>query len=196
MTNKEQLLDLRRKTGCGMQDCLAALNEADGDMDKAIEVLRKKGLKTAAKRADRSASEGVITSYIHAGGKVGVLLELNCETDFVARNEQFQSLAHDISMHIAASVPECLAPEDVPHETIVKEKEILREQLIKEGKPEEMLDGIIEGKITKYYAEHCLLKQQYIKDDTKTIEALLTEAIGSLGENITVGRFARFALGA
>lgn len=189
------ITQLRAKTGVGIVDCKEALTEARGDLVKAEEILRKKGLKTVEKKAGRSAKEGVITSYIHAGGKVGVLVELNCETDFVARNEEFQTLAKDIAMHIAASAPDYLRPEDVPAAVIEKEKEILRAQLKAEGKPEAMLEKIIEGKLAKFYEEHCLLKQVFVKDETKTIEALLQEEIAKIGENIAVRRFTRYGLG-
>lgn len=189
------ITQLRAKTGAGIVDCKEALTESNGNLTKAEEILRKKGLKTVAKKAGRSAKEGVIMSYIHAGGKVGVMVELNCETDFVARNEEFQALAKDIAMHIAASAPEYLRPEDVPPLVLEKEKEILRAQLKAEGKPEAMMDKIIEGKLAKFYEEHCLLKQVFIKDETKKIEDLLKEAIAKIGENIEARRFTRYILG-
>lgn len=189
------ITELRTKTGAGIVDCKEALTEANGDLAKAEEVLRKKGLKTVAKKAGRSAKEGVIMSYIHAGGKVGVLLELNCETDFVARNEEFQGLSKDLAMHIAASAPEYIKPEDVPVAVVEKEKEILREQLKAEKKPAAMMDKIIEGKLAKFYEEHCLLKQVFIKDETKKIEGLIQEKISKTGENIEVKRFTRYMLG-
>ncbi|MDO8581835.1 MAG: translation elongation factor Ts [bacterium] len=195
MVDTSLITQLRTKTGAGIVDCKEALTEANGDLVKAEEILRKKGLKTVAKKAGRSAKEGVITSYIHAGGKVGVLLELNCETDFVARNEEFQGLAKDLSMHIAASAPEYLKPEDVPAAVLEKEKEILRAQLKAEKKPEAMMDKIIEGKLAKFYEEHCLLKQVFIKDETKKIEGLIQEKISKTGENIEVKRFTRYMLG-
>lgn len=195
MVDTSLITQLRTKTGAGIVDCKEALTEANGDLVKAEELLRKKGLKTVAKKAGRSAKEGVVTSYIHAGGKVGVLVELNCETDFVARNEEFQALAKDIAMHIAASAPEYLKPEDVPAEVLEKEKEILREQLRAEKKPEVMLDKIIEGKLAKFYEERCLLKQVFIKDETKKVEDLVKEAIAKIGENIELRRFTRYALG-
>lgn len=189
------ITQLRTKTGAGIVDCKEALTESNGDLVKAEEILRKKGLKTVAKKAGRSAKEGIITSYIHAGGKVGVLVELNCETDFVARNTEFQALAKDIVMHIAASAPEYLRPEDVPVAVLEKEKEILREQLRAEKKPEAMMDKIIDGKLLKFYEERCLLKQVFIKDETKKVEDLVKEAIAKIGENIEVRRFTRYMLG-
>lgn len=189
------ITELRTKTGAGIVDCKEALTETNGDLVKAEEVLRKKGLKTVAKKAGRSAKEGIVTSYIHAGGKVGVLVELNCETDFVARNEEFQALAKDIAMHVAASAPEYLKPEDVPAAVLEKEKEILREQLRAEKKPEAMMDKIIEGKLAKFYEERCLLKQMFIKDETKKIEDLVKDAIAKIGENIELRRFTRYSLG-
>ncbi len=193
--NAELITQLRTKTGAGIVDCKEALTEANGDLIKAEEILRKKGLKTVAKKAGRSAKEGIVASYIHAGGKVGVLVELNCETDFVARNEEFQALAKDIAMHVAASAPEYLRPEDVPAAVLEKEKEILRAQLKAEKKPEAMMDKIIEGKLAKFYEEHCLLKQVFIKDETKKIEDLIKEKIAKVGENMELRRFTRYALG-
>ena len=192
--DKKLLIELRQKTGCGVGDCIGALEEAGGDIEKAIDVLRKTGLKKAEKRAGNVTKEGVITSYSHAGGKVGVLVELNCETDFVARNESFQTLAADIAMHIAASAPEYLSPEDVPTEILGREKDVLREQLKAEGKPEAMFEKILEGKLKKFYEEQCLLQQPFFKDDQMTIQELITQAIGKLGENVKVRRFARFSL--
>lgn len=189
------ITQLRTKTGAGIVDCKEALTESNGDLVKAEEILRKKGLKTVAKKAGRSAKEGVITSYIHAGGKVGVMVELNCETDFVARNDDFQTLAKDIAMHIAASAPEYLKPEDVPSAVLEKEKEILREQLKAEGKPEAMMEKIIEGKLAKFYEERCLLNQVFIKDETKKISDLVQAAIAKIGENIELRRFTRYVLG-
>ncbi len=195
MIDTSLITQLRTKTGAGIVDCKEALTESNSDLVKAEELLRKKGLKTVAKKAGRSAKEGVITSYIHAGGKVGVLVELNCETDFVARNEEFQSLAKDIAMHVAASAPEYIRPEDVPAAVLEKEKEIFREQLKIEKKPEAMMDKIIEGKLAKFYEEHCLLKQVFIKDDAKRVEDLVKDAIAKIGENIEVKRFTRYMLG-
>lgn len=186
--------ELREKTGAGMMDCKQALSENNGDMEKAIEYLRKKGLAAAAKRAGRQAKNGVIESYIHMNGSIGVLVQLNCETDFVARNESFRALAKDIAMHVAAASPLYLTPEEVPTDVLDKEKEILRTQVINEGKPEAMADKIVEGKIKKYYSEVCLMDQPYVKDTDKTIGELIKQSIGIIGENITLSRFSRFSM--
>lgn len=186
---------LRAQTGAGMMDCKAALEEAGGVFETAIDILRKKGVMKAAKRAGKVAAEGKVVSYIHGGGKIGVLVEVNCETDFVARNEGFTQLANDIAMHIAAAAPKYVAPENVPADEVAKEREIYAAQLKQEGKPEAMIEKIVEGKLQKYYAEVCLLAQPFIKDETKTIEQLLAEKTGEIGEKITVRRFARYALG-
>jgi elongation factor Ts len=182
---------LRKQTGAGMADCKEALTEANGDPDKAIEMLRKKGAKIADKRAGKEASEGIIYAYIHANGRVGTLIELNCESDFVAKNEGFKALAHDLAMQIAAQSPLYVAPADVPEDVLNKEKDIFKEQLIAEGKPEKMMDKIIEGKVNKWYEEVCLLKQPFIKNEDLTIEDLINEKIASLGEKIKVGGFCR-----
>lgn len=187
--------DLREKTGAGMMDCKKALTETSGDFDKAIEYLRKKGIASASKKAGRTAKEGLVTSYIHGEGKVGVLLEVNCETDFVARTDLFKSMVKDISMHIAAASPSWVNPEDVPAETIAKEKEIFIAQMENQKKPAAVLEKIAEGKINKYYEENCLMKQSFVKDPNKKIEDLVKEAIATLGENMVVRRFARFVLG-
>jgi len=187
--------ELRERTGVGMMDCKNALVETGGDMEKAIEVLRTKGLAQAAKKASRVASEGLVSSYIHMGGRIGVLLEVNCETDFVAKTEEFQSLCHDIAMQIAASKPEYVKREDVPQDTIESEKRILRQQALNEGKPEKIVDKMVEGRIEKYYKENCLLEQPFIKDTDKTVQDLLNDKIMKLGENITVRRFARYEVG-
>jgi elongation factor Ts len=176
-------------------DCKKVLAEADGNMDKAIELLRKKGLAKAAKRAGRSTSEGMIYSYIHTGAKLGVLLEVNCESDFVAKTEDFENFAKDIAMHIAAANPAGLVPEDVDQSIIEKEREIYRAQMLEEGKPENIIDKIVDGKVEKFYKEVCLLSQQYIKDPQKTVEDVLKETIGKIGENIQIKRFARFQIG-
>lgn len=186
---------LREKTGAGMLNCKKALDEANGDMEKAIEILRKKGIAKAAKRAGKIAAEGTVASYIHAGGKIGVLVEINSETDFVAKNDQFKDLVEDIAMHIAAAGPLYLTREEVAAEEVEKEKDVYREQLKAEGKPEEMIEKIIEGKMGKFYGEICLLEQKFIKDEDKTIEQLLTEKTGEIGEKISIRRFARFVLG-
>lgn len=193
--NTQDITTLRARTGAGMLDCKKALEEVDGDMGKAIDVLRKKGVAKAAKRADKIAAEGVVTSYIHAGGKVGVLLEVNCETDFVAKTDGFQALVKDIAMHIAAMSPSYVSREEVLSEEVEKEKVIYKDQLKQEGKLEDIIEKILEGKIDKYYAEVCLLEQKFIKDEEKTIEQLLAEKTGEIGEKITVRRFARYGLG-
>lgn len=185
------ILKLRKQTGVGMENCKEALIEANGDFDKAVEILRKKGSKIADKRAGKEASEGVICSYIHANNKVGVLLELNCETDFVARNEDFKKLAYDLAMQVAAQSPLYVNINDIPEEMQNKEKEIIKEQLLAEGKNVKMLDKIIEGKLDKWHEEVCLLKQPFIKDEDITIEELIDEKIASLGEKIKVGGFCR-----
>lgn len=187
--------ELRETTGAGMMDCKKALIETNGNMEKAIEFLREKGLAQAAKKAGRIAAEGLVSSYIHMGGKIGVLVEVNCETDFVAKTEKFQELVKNIAMQIAASKPEFVKKEDVPQDLIEKEKEILRAQALNEGKPEKIVDKMVEGRIEKYYKEVCLLEQPYIKDDEKTVGKLLTEAIAEIGENINVRRFVRYELG-
>ncbi len=186
---------LRDKTGAGMMDCKKALQEAEGDFDKAAEILRKKGIAKAAKRADREANEGVVTAYIHPGSKLGVLVEVNCETDFVANTDDFQSFAKNIAMHIAASNPLAIRREDLDQEVLNKEKEIYREQALAQGKPEHIVDKIVEGRLEKYYSEVCLLEQPYVKDPDKTIKDLVTETIAKVGENITIKRFARFRIG-
>lgn len=186
---------LRERTGCGMMDCKAALNETNGDMDKAVDYLREKGMAKAAKKAGRIAAEGIVDSYIHMGGKVGVLLEINCETDFVARGEQFKTLSHDICLHIAASNPLYLSSQDVPQEVLEKEKEILRAQAIEEGKPEKIVDKMVEGRIKSYYDDNCLLNQKFVKDPSKTISQLVTEATATIGEKIDIRRFVRYEMG-
>ena len=186
---------LREKTGAGMMDCKNALSECDGDMDKAVDFLRKKGLATAQKRAGRAMTEGIIQSYIHLGGKLGVLLEVNCETDFVARSDDFQEFAKNISMHIAASNPLGIQAEDVPEDVVKKEKEIYRAQALEMGKPENVIDKIVEGKLKKFFTDNCLMNQPYVRDPDKTISDLLTELIGKIGENITIKRFVRFQIG-
>jgi elongation factor Ts len=185
---------LREMTGAGMMDCKKALEESKGDFDKAIEGLRKKGAATAAKRAERDAKEGLIVSYIH-NGRIGALLELNSETDFVAKNEDFQQLAKDLVMHVAATAPEYVSPEDVPAEVVAKEREIEAAQLEAAGKPKEMMDKILEGKIQKFYARVCLIKQPYVKNPDMTIEDLINDKTASIGEKLVVRRFVRFELG-
>ena len=187
--------ELRQATGSGIMDCKKVLAEADGDMDKAIELLRKKGLAKAAKRAGRSTSEGIIYSYIHTGAKLGVLLEINCESDFVAKTEDFEEFAKNIAMHIAASNPAGLNPEDVDPVVVEKEREIYKAQMLEEGKPENIIDKIVEGKVEKFYKDVCLMSQPYVKDPQKTITDILKETIGKIGENIQIRRFARFQIG-
>ncbi len=187
--------ELREKTGAGMMDCKNALTEVDGDIEKAIEFLRKKGLATAQKRAGRALNEGIIQSYIHMTGKLGVLVEVNCETDFVAKNEDFQEFAKNIAMHIAASNPLGITPEDVPNDVIEKEKEIYRAQALEMGKPENVVDKIVEGKLNKFYEESCLLNQPYVRDTNISIADLLNEQIAKIGENISIKRFVRYQIG-
>jgi len=187
--------ELRETTGAGMMDCKKALMETNGNMEKAIEYLREKGLAQAAKKAGRIAAEGAVASYIHMGGKIGVLVEVNCETDFVAKTEKFQELTKNIAMQIAASKPEYVRREEVPQDIIEKEKEILRAQALNEGKPANIVDKMVEGRIEKYYKEVCLLEQPFIKDGDKTVNQIITEAIAEIGENINVRRFVRYELG-
>jgi elongation factor Ts len=187
--------ELREKTGAGMMDCKKALSEVSGDFEKAVEYLRKKGIASAAKKAGRVTKEGAVTSYIHGEGKVGVLLEINCETDFVARTEQFRQLVKDIAMHIAAANPQWVRSEEVTPEILAKEKEIAVAQMQASGKPQAVLEKIAEGKLKKFYEDNCLLQQPFVKEPSKSIEQLLKEAIATLGENISVRRFVRYALG-
>lgn len=195
VVNAEMVKQLRGKTGAGIMDCKQALAECDGDMDKAVEFLRKKGLATAQKRAGRAMTEGTIQSYIHMGGKIGVLVEVTCETDFVAKNEDFMAFARDVAMHIAATNPLAISAEDVAAETIEKEMEIYRGQAREMGKPDNIVDKIAEGKLKKFYQENCLLNQQYVKDPDKTVADLINELIAKIGENITIKRFARYQIG-
>ena len=187
--------DLREKTGAGMMDCKKALVETSGDFEKAVDYLRKKGIASASKKSGRLTKEGAVTSYIHGEGKVGVLLEVNCETDFVARTEQFRQLVKDLAMHIAAANPQWVRSEEVPADILAKEKEIAIAQMQASGKPPAVLEKIAEGKVKKFYEDNCLLHQVFVKDPSKTIDQLLKEAIATLGENMSVRRFARFALG-
>ncbi|MEK7075804.1 MAG: translation elongation factor Ts [Patescibacteria group bacterium] len=191
----ELLKKLRELTGAGITDVKAALDEAGNDKEKAIEILRKKGQSKVLKKADRVANEGVVESYIHAGGKVGVLLELNTETDFVARTDDFKSLAKEIALHIAASNPLYVNISDVPTEVIEKEKEIYKEQAKDSGKPDAVVEKMIEGKLAKYYEETCLMEQTFVKDPEKKIKDLLSDSVAKLGENIVVRRFTRYHLG-
>jgi len=187
--------ELREKTGLGMMDCKKALVESQGDLEKAVEYLRKKGALKAAKREGRATTEGRIGSYIHMTGKIGVLVELNCESDFVAKTDQFAELLKDLCMHVAASAPKWVSSEDVPQDVTEKEKEIYIDQARQSGKPDKILEKIAEGKMNKFYSEVCLLEQAFVKDPDKTVGDLVKEKIAHLGENITVGRFVRFQLG-
>ena len=187
--------DLRQKTGAGIMDCKRALKEAQGNVDKAIEFLRQKGLAKAAKRGGRRADEGLVGSYIHTGGRIGVLVEVNCETDFVARTQEFKDLVKDISMQIAAADPQYLTREDIPEEVIQKEKHILRVQALEMGKPEKVVDRIVEGKMERFFSEACLLEQAYVKDLDLTVGDLLNSIMGKIGEGISIQRFTRYQLG-
>lgn len=191
----ELIKDLRQRTGAGVVDCKVALHEAQGDMDKAIEHLRRKGLATAAKKAGRIATDGLVSSYIHAGGKIGVLVEVNCETDFVAKTEDFQSFIKNMAMQIAAANPQYVRREEVPQAELDKEKEIYRAQALESKKPEKVIDKIVEGKLERFYSEVCLLEQTYVKDGDMTIKDVLDALIAKIGENIQIRRFARFQLG-
>jgi elongation factor Ts len=188
--------ELREKSGAGIMDCKEALSECDGDMEKAVDFLRKKGLATAAKRAGRATSEGTVQSYIHMGGKIGVMVEVDCETDFVAKTDDFIEFARNLAMHIAATNPVGVTAEDVPEEIIKREREIYKDQALEMGKPEQMIDKIVNGKLNKFFKESCLMDQQYVKDPDKTISDYLNEVIAKTGEKITVKRFARFQVGA
>ena len=191
----KQVSELRARTSAGMMDCKKALEEAGGDMDKAAEILRKKGIAKAEKRAGRVAAQGVVVSYIHHNGQVGVLLELNSETDFVARNEAFRELARDIALHVASADPIGITPEDIPAEVLERERRIAEEQVAAEGKPENVRAKIVEGKLKKFVAERTLTEQPYVKDDSKTVGQLIKEVSGKLGEAVHVRRFARFKIG-
>jgi elongation factor Ts len=191
----EMVKELRAVTGAGVLEAKKALEQYDGDFDKAVDMLREKGAARAAKRADRSAKEGVIELYAHPGNRVGVMLELNCETDFVALNEQFRELAHELALHIAAASPRYLKPEDVPSEEIERETAVLKAQAMAEGKPEAIAEKIVAGRLIKYYEEICLLEQPFVKDEKVKIKDMLTDAIRVTGENIIIRRFARFELG-
>lgn len=191
----DMVKELRKESGVGMMDCKEALVECKGDFKKAGEYLREKGLLKASKKLTRAAKEGVIDSYIHLGSKIGVLLEINCETDFVAKNEVFKNLAHDISLHIAAAAPIYISKDDVSGEVIEKEKEIYKKQALNEGKPEKIIDKIAEGKLKKYYEENCLLNQLFVKDNNITIEEFVKQNISKIGENIVIKRFTRYVLG-
>ncbi len=192
----QMVKELREKTGTGIMDCKEALAENDGDMEKAIDFLRKKGLATAAKRAGRATSEGTIQSYIHMGGKIGVMVEVDCETDFVAKTDDFIAFAKNLAMHIAATNPVGVTADDVPEAIVAREKDIYREQALEMGKPEKMVDKIVEGKLNKFFKESCLMNQQYVKDPDKTITDYLNEIVAKTGEKVEIKRFARFQVGA
>lgn len=187
--------ELRDKTNSGMMDCKEALAASDGDLEKAVEYLRKKGLSAATKRSSRATKNGMVDSYIHMGGKIGVMVEVNCETDFVGKTDDFKTMVKDIAMHIAAANPTYLSPDDIPEEVMATERGIYREQALASGKPEKVVDRIIEGKIGKFYEEVCLLNQKFVKDMDITIQTLVNNMIANTGENIVVRRFARFQLG-
>jgi len=186
--------ELRVKTGAGMMDCKEALIAAEGDFEKAIDFLRKKGLSAATKRSSKAAKDGTVASYIHMGGRIGVMVEINCETDFVAKTEDFQAMAKDIAMHIAASNPLYVRPDEIPQDILEREKEIYRSQLREEKKPEKIWDKIIEGKLKKYYEDICLIEQKFIKNTDITVGTLLSNTIAKTGENVVIRRFARFQL--
>lgn len=190
-----QVKELREKTGAGMLDCKKALEESGGDIERAAEILREKGLSAAASKAGRAATEGLVESYIHGEGRIGVLVEVNCETDFVAKTDNFKRFVRDIAMQIAAAAPLYVSKDEVPEEELNKEREILRAQALNEGKPEKIVDKMVEGRISKYYTEVCLLEQQFIKDPDVTVAELLNSMIAQIGENISIRRFARFELG-
>jgi elongation factor Ts len=195
MTTTDQIKQLRTMTGAGMMDVKKALDETGGDVEKAAALLRERGIAKAAKKADRAAREGVVGSYVHHNGKVAVLVEVNCETDFVARNDGFKELARNLALHIAMAAPLYTRREEVPEEAVEAERKALRAQALDEGKPEAIVDKMVEGRLGKFFAETVLLEQPYIKDDKKTIEQLVKEAVASMGENIQIGRFSRIAIG-
>jgi elongation factor Ts len=190
-----QVKELRERTGIGMMECKKALEESSGDIDKAISLLRKKGHARAQKKMERQAEEGAIGSYIHLNGKIGVLVEVNCESDFVARNEEFQALVKNIALHIAAANPQYVSSEDIPQDVLEEEKDIIREQFKDSGKPAEIVEKIVQGKLSKFYQETCLLDQPYVKDDKMAVKDLVTAFIAKFGENVVISRFARFELG-
>jgi elongation factor Ts len=195
MIQASDVKNLREKTGAGMMDCKNALVQANGDMEEAIKLLREKGLASAAKKAGRIAAEGVVESYIHMGGKIGVLVEVNCETDFVAKTDQFKTFVRDVAMQIAASNPLYVDPSEVPESEIESEKEILRAQALAEGKPEKIVDKMVEGRIQKYYKDVCLLEQPFVKDQDKAVKDILNEKIAEIGEKISIRRFVRYEMG-
>ena len=191
----EMIKQLRELTGAGVLDCKKALEETNGDFEAASEILKQKGLAAAAKKVDRDAGDGLVEAYIHAGSKLGVLVEINCETDFVARTEEFQAFCHDVAMQIAAASPSWVSRSDVPKEVLAEQKDAILAEMAGENKPEHVMERIMEGKLAKFYQENCLLDQAFIKDDEKTIQQLLTGTIAKLGENIVIKRFARFQIG-
>jgi elongation factor Ts len=191
----QMVKDLRDKTSAGMMDCKKALTETDGDMEKAVDLLRQKGLAVAAKRAGRATSEGVIETYIHAGGKLGVMVELDCETDFVAKTDAFRGFARDLAMHIAAANPVAIMREEVPENVISREKEIYIQQALESGKPKGIVEKMVTGKMEKFLADICLLEQKFVKDPDRSIQDMLTDMVGKIGENITIRRFVRFQVG-
>jgi elongation factor Ts len=193
--NAELIKELRVRTNAGIMDCKEALQEADRDLEKAVDYLRKKGLATALKRAGRETSEGVINAYIHAGGRIGVLVEVNCETDFVAKTDEFRDLVKNLAMHVAATKPLGIGREDIPEEILKREEEIYRAQAREMGKPEKILDKIVQGKMEKFYKESCLLEQQYVKDTDLTVQDLIHDMVAKTGESISVRRFTRYQLG-
>lgn len=195
MISKEMVKALRERTGAGVLDCKRALEETGGDLEEATRLLRQRGLAIAAKKAGRVAEEGLVEAYIHAGGRLGALVEINCETDFVARTEEFQRLAHDLAMQVVASNPHYLRPEDIPSEVIEEKKRLFLSELQEQNKPEHLLERIVEGKMERYYDRVCLLRQPFIKDEGLTVEEVITEGIAKLGENIVVRRFVRYELG-
>lgn len=193
--NASMVKELNKLTGAGLMDCKKALQKADGDKEKAVEILREKGLATAEKKAGRIAAEGLVASYIHGGGRIGVLIEVNSETDFVARTNEFKEFVHNMAMQVAAANPLYVKREDVPAEIIEKEKEIIKTQAINEGKSADIAEKMVEGRLEKYYKEYCLMEQPYIRDDTKSVKDLLHELIGKIGENIVIRRFTRYEMG-
>ncbi len=195
MIKAEHVKELRERTGSGMMECKKALTETSGDIEKAIVYLREKGLAAAAKKAGRTAKDGKIEAYIHPGARLGVLLEVNCETDFVAKTDEYQNLCHEIAMQIAAADPSYLNRDQVPEQVLEQEKEIAKTQALAEGKPEKVIPKIVEGRVEKFYQSVCLLEQPYIRDPNRTVRDLLNEAISKLGENIIISRFVRFRLG-
>ncbi len=191
----DMVKELRERTGAGILDCKQALEAAQGDLQKATDFLRKRGIDFAAKKAERVVQEGIIDAYVHSGERLGAMIELNCETDFVARTEEFRRLAHDIAMQVAATDPKYISPEDIPEEMLEAKREALRQEMRSQGKPEHLLDRIVQGMMKRYYEEVCLLCQPFIKDDTRSVRDVITDKVAQLGENIVVSHFARFELG-